>query len=106
LAKIYRQLFKEYKGNEKFKNNAKFIIIDFNGEYIDNAIVSKERKNSYNLTTKEIRKDNIKDKFPITKSTIIEPHFLYFHHSKNWLTRIKILLVLPYQYLNHAAYLK
>jgi DNA helicase HerA-like ATPase len=70
LAKIYRQLFKEYKGNEKFKNNAKFIIIDFNGEYIDNAIVSKERKNSYNLTTKEIRKDNIKDKFPITKFPI------------------------------------
>jgi hypothetical protein len=40
------------------------------GEYIDNAIVSKERKNSYNLTTKEIRKDNIKDKFPITKFPI------------------------------------
>ena len=70
LAKIYRQLFKKYKKNENFKNNAEFIIIDFNGEYIDNAIVSEERKNSYDLTTKEIRKDDKRDKFPITKSTI------------------------------------
>jgi hypothetical protein len=51
LAKIYRQLFKKYKKNENFKNNATFIIIDFNGEYIDDAIVSEERKNSYDLTT-------------------------------------------------------
>jgi hypothetical protein len=48
-------LFKKYKKNENFKNNATFIIIDFNGEYIDDAIVSEERKNSYDLTTKEIK---------------------------------------------------
>lgn len=70
LAKIYRQLFKEYKGNKSFINNAKFIIIDFNGEYIENAIVGKESKNSYDLTTKEIGEDDERDKFPITKSTI------------------------------------
>ncbi len=70
LAKIYRQLFKEYKNNENFINNAKFIIIDFNGEYIEDAIVSKESKNSYDLTTKEIREGDKRDKFPITKSTI------------------------------------
>jgi hypothetical protein len=33
-------LFKKYKKNENFKNNATFIIIDFNGEYIDNAIIA------------------------------------------------------------------
>ncbi|WP_369177917.1 ATP-binding protein [Candidatus Thiodubiliella endoseptemdiera] len=70
LAKIYRQLFKEYKNNTHFINNAKFIIIDFNGEYIEDAIVSKESKNSYDLTTKEVREDDKRDKFPITKSTI------------------------------------
>ena len=70
LAKIYRQLFKEYKNNKNFINNAKFIIIDFNGEYIEDAIVSKESKNSYDLTTKEIREGDERDKFPITKSTI------------------------------------
>ncbi len=70
LAKIYRQLFKKYKNNINFKNNARFIIIDFNGEYIEDAIVSKESKNSYDLTTKEIREGDERDKFPITKSTI------------------------------------
>jgi hypothetical protein len=45
-------LFKKYKKNENFKNNAEFIIIDFNGEYIDNAIIDKNDKNSYDLTTK------------------------------------------------------
>lgn len=70
LAKIYRQLFKKYKGNNNFTDNAKFIIIDFNGEYIDNAIIDKESKNSYDLTTKKIEKNDERDKLPITKSTI------------------------------------
>jgi hypothetical protein len=68
---------KKYKKNENFKNNAEFIIIDFNGEYIDNAIVSEERKNSYDLTTKEIRKDDKRDKFPITKSTIENATYVF-----------------------------
>ena len=70
LAKIYRQLFKKYKNNINFKNNARFIIIDFNGEYIEDAIISKASKNSYDLTTKEIKKNDKRDKLPITKSTI------------------------------------
>jgi hypothetical protein len=45
-------LFKKYKNNKNFKNNATFIIIDFNGEYIDDAIVSEERKNSYDFLLK------------------------------------------------------
>jgi hypothetical protein len=44
LAKIYRQLFKKYENNENFKNKAKFIIIDFNGEYINDAIIDKTGK--------------------------------------------------------------
>ncbi len=70
LAKIYRQLFEKYKDNTNFTSSAKFIIIDFNGEYIEDAIVSKESKNSYDLTTKRIGEDDERDKFPITKSTI------------------------------------
>jgi DNA helicase HerA-like ATPase len=70
LAKIYRQLFEEYKNNENFKNKAKFIIIDFNGEYIDDAIIDKNGKNSYNLTTKAMKKNDKREKLPISKSTI------------------------------------
>lgn len=32
LAKIYRQLFMSFKANVKFRNNAKFLFYDFNGE--------------------------------------------------------------------------
>ncbi|VVH57872.1 Bipolar DNA helicase [uncultured Gammaproteobacteria bacterium] len=70
LAKIYRQLFEEYKNNENFKNKAKFIIIDFNGEYIDDAIIDEKGKNSYNLTTKAMKKNDKREKLPISKSTI------------------------------------
>ncbi len=76
LAKIYRQLFKKFSENKNFKEKSKFIIIDFNGEYIDDAIMNKQSKNSYDLTTnKKIEDISDDDKFPITKSTIEEVTF-------------------------------
>ena len=33
LASLYHSLFKKYENNTKFKKNAKFLLIDFNGEY-------------------------------------------------------------------------
>src|SRR5208282_6213196 len=35
LASLYRQLFEKYKDKENFIKNARFFLIDFNGEYID-----------------------------------------------------------------------
>ena len=50
LAKIYRQLFEKFKNNENFKNNAKFLFYDFNGEYSkEDAII--EGKKIYDLST-------------------------------------------------------
>lgn len=74
LTKIYRQLFEKYD-NQNFKNNAKFIIIDFNNEYIGDAIVNKENKNSYDLNTRTSEKVGNKNKFPITKDTIEDATF-------------------------------
>lgn len=67
LAKIYRQLFKDYGQNENFQNNAKFIIIDFNGEYIKKAIIP-ENKKVYNLNTR--KEDG--DKIPLEESALID----------------------------------
>jgi hypothetical protein len=53
-----------------FSFNAEFIIIDFNGEYIDDAIIDTNGKNSYDLTTKAMKKNDKRKKLPITKSTI------------------------------------
>jgi len=71
LAKIYRELFLKYIGNSKFKENAEFFFIDFNGEYInDNVIIDKAHKNIYSLNTRIE-----KDKFPISKDLISDYNF-------------------------------
>lgn len=70
LAKVYHELFKEYKNSSKFKANAKFVVIDFNGEYVnpktDNGkfekiIVEESYKEEYILPSR---------KFPISKESI------------------------------------
>ena len=72
LASIYRKLFLKYKDNDIFKQNSKFILFDFNGEYIgENIIIDDEYKNKYNLST---RNDN-GDKFPILSDTINDVEF-------------------------------
>lgn len=73
LAKIYRELFKQYKDQKKFKKNAHFFLIDFNGEYIgDDVIIEKSYKNIYKLSTRE---QNGKDKFPISEENINDHAF-------------------------------
>ncbi len=73
LAKIYRELFKQYKDQKKFKQNAHFFLIDFNGEYVgDNVIIEKKYKNIFELSTRE---QNGKDKFPISEKNIKDHTF-------------------------------
>lgn len=76
LTAIYHKLFQKYQENNGFKENAKFILIDFNGEYLtgeenDNIITEADFKNLYNLST---RKDSSK-KFPITEQEINDDDF-------------------------------
>ncbi|KAA2223287.1 ATP-binding protein [Chryseobacterium sediminis] len=71
LSKIYFELFKKYKDSKKFIDNAKFILIDFNGEYAinndsDNIILEKELKNRFFLSTSKTDGD----RFPIPESEI------------------------------------
>lgn len=50
LASIYHSLFKKYGANSEFKKNARFLLIDFNGEYIGGDTITSN-KNTYNLTS-------------------------------------------------------
>jgi len=72
LSKLYHELFKKYKTNSNFQQNTKFVLIDFNGEYVNpkesggvddcpDIIIEKEFKEEYILP---------KRKFPISKNTI------------------------------------
>jgi hypothetical protein len=65
LSKLYRQLFVHYANNANFKQNAKFLFFDFNGEYSgENAIVAG--KKIYNLSTR-----TKKDTIPLTNEDLL-----------------------------------
>lgn len=75
LAKIYRELFEKYKDRPNFVASAKFFLIDFNGEYLDqeedDIIVEKKYKNLFHLSTRVTGGD----KFPITIETLNSSEF-------------------------------
>lgn len=72
LAKIYRQLFEKFKNNENFKNNAKFLFYDFNGEYSkDDAII--EGKKIYDLSTNT---EAGLDKIPLSDDDMLDENLL------------------------------
>jgi len=76
LAKIYKELFKIFKDKKPFQSNAKFFLLDFNGEYVcddDNVIVEKAYKNIFRLSTKVKGGDN---KFPVSTDTLYDTSFL------------------------------
>jgi uncharacterized protein len=86
LAKIYHELFKKYKDNTNFKKNAKFLLIDFNGEYVNpktsdksenfpDIIVEGKFKSEYKLTTDTRIKDDNFTKFPISKTILKDLNF-------------------------------
>lgn len=72
LAKIYHELFNQYKNEPKFQENAKFVLIDFNGEYVnpktnagtyEKIILEEDYKNEFVL-------GDGNSKFPISKESI------------------------------------
>lgn len=69
LAKLYREVVEKYKSSRNFIYNAKFVIIDFNGEYskvFDNA-------NIYELSTRTCRKNE--NRYPISSEDIVDGEF-------------------------------
>jgi DNA helicase HerA-like ATPase len=76
LASLYHKLFAKFQNNKGFQSNAKFILIDFNGEYIsettkDNIITDAKYKGRYNLTTRK----KAGNKYPITEAEISDDDF-------------------------------
>lgn len=77
LAKIYSELLHKYKNNFNFNKNAKFLLIDFNGEYAvneenDNIIINNNDKKRFFLSSVE---DSPSSKFPINKDIIYDSTF-------------------------------
>lgn len=73
LASLYKKLFDKVGNNKSFKQNAKFLLFDFNGEYSADNVIIKEKK-SYCLSTR----DSVGgDKIPLTKNDLINPELFY-----------------------------
>lgn len=76
LASLYHKLFKNYATNSGFKENAKFLLIDFNGEYSKGDAVTS-RKKVFTLNTRlELDKINPDDKLPFGKEVLFNVEFL------------------------------
>lgn len=70
LAKLYNVLFEKYQQEQKFKQSARFILIDFNGEYShDKTII--ENKQMYNLSTKQDTNNN-SQKIPLKEIDLFD----------------------------------
>ena len=70
LAKLYHELFNKYKNEEKFKKNAKFLLIDFNGEYVNPSLEDFNQPNIITEYRYKSEYDLENEKFPISKKTI------------------------------------
>ena len=76
LASLYHRLFKEYETKTGFKKNARFLLIDFNGEYSKEKSITAN-KIIYNLSTrKELSKIKSKDRIAISEEVILNLELL------------------------------
>ena len=70
LARLYREVVEKYKFSSKFISNARFVIIDFNGEYakvFDDA-------NVYQLAD-QTNKNHLNSRYPISNKDVTEGEF-------------------------------
>lgn len=71
LAKIYTELFKECEAYGEFKIKSDFVIIDFNGEYIGEEMVTTQ-KDVYRLSTGK----GASEKYPVSRENINKTEIL------------------------------
>ena len=72
LAKIYTELFSVFSSEPDFKTKSDFVIIDFNGEYIGDEMITND-KVVYKLST---GKKASEKKYPISKESIHKTEIL------------------------------
>lgn len=81
MAKFYHEIINKYKTEKKFIENARFLLIDFNGEYTlpkpvtdvrDDVIIEQEFKKVYRLST---GKGGSPVKYPVTPAVLKDSQF-------------------------------
>ena len=72
LASLYKELFDKFGQNKAFKNNARFLLFDFNGEYSTPTSITAKKK-IYNLSTQT----DGGDKIELSPDTILTPEIFF-----------------------------
>ncbi len=67
LAALYQGLFDLLGDKNQFKNSSKFLLFDFNGEYVKDKCITTNKK-VYNLSTR----GNTKDKIPFAHDELFD----------------------------------
>ena len=76
LTRIYTELFETVSSLSEFKNNSRFVFIDFNGEYTRERVLSSDKK-IFNLNTRKQLKDiSEDDKYAIDIKALEDPEIL------------------------------
>lgn len=67
LAKILSEVFRRYSCRPAFRKNARYLLIDFNGEYVDEGVIAPDDlKSSYVLDTHSSHgKDKVRLPMPV-----------------------------------------
>lgn len=72
LAKMYRQLFEKFKTNKRFKNRARYLFYDFNGEYSNKYAIIEDKK-VFDLSTST---EKGKDRIPLADDDMLDENLL------------------------------
>ena len=75
LATLYKNLFQKFGNQKAFRENARFILFDFNGEYSNETSVTPLKK-VYNLSTKSTKSDQA-DKIQLSSEDILTPEIFF-----------------------------
>ena len=72
LASLYKELFDKFGRNTSFKENARFLLFDFNGEYASDTSITKLKK-VYNLSTQT----DCGNKIELSQDIILTPEIFF-----------------------------
>ncbi len=73
LATLYKQMLDKVSNNKNFKENAKFLLLDFNGEYSGTSVIF-EGKKIYKCDTRNTKGG---DKIPLKEEDILKPELVF-----------------------------
>lgn len=76
LTRIYTELFETAASLSEFKNNSRFIFIDFNGEYIRSKVLSGEKKVFKLNTRKKLENISEDEKYSIDAKVLEDTEIL------------------------------